>query len=277
MTTRTPKAAIVLASWLAWGCGGPSVEQPPPAPTPASLPQIVLDEAPGISAGTRVLARGIAIGAVESTKLEQQRVIVTVQLDAGHTPALGEGACVRVTREAEAAVLELELGQGEATPKQLERCAAPVQLADTEPPLPEPPPPEPPPPEPVDPDPDPASKSPSKPKPAKRSCGDDLSFATLAVTNVDPIPLHLPSGGWRATIRFTNDGNGFVELDGVSSAAFMDKSGAALDVASLPGSRDWFMPFELPPHSNKEITVTFHQDGGPKPWVSRIKYTWFCS
>lgn len=272
-------AALVLASWLAWGCRDATSDEgtPAPAPTAAALPVIVLDEALGISSGTPVIARGITIGAVESTRLEQQHVIVTVRLDAGHVPALGEGACVRLVSEAETATIELVLGQGEAGPPRLERCAGPVELAAVEPTH-EPALPPPQPPDPLEPKPEPAAepKPASKPKQPKRSCGEDLSFATLSVTELDAVPLHLPNGGWRAKIRFSNDGDGFVEIDGVSSAAFIDESGSTLDVASMPGSRDWFMPFQLPPRASKEVQVTLHHDGGPKPWVQRIKYSWSC-
>jgi hypothetical protein len=278
MRTRIIGAALVLASCHALGCRGPSLDEAPPAPAPAVLPMIVLDEAPGIIRGTPVVARGIAIGTVESLELERQHVIMNVRLDAGHEPTLGEGACVRVSREADAVVLELELGRGEAAPQQLERCARAVDLADTGPQVPAVPP-TPRPPEVDEPESEPQSEPAPKPKPklAKPSCDEGLSFSTLSVTEVDAVPLHLPTGGWRAKIRFANDGDGFVEIEGVSSAAFIDKAGAGLDVASLPGSGDWFMPFEVPPHSSKDVTVTFHHDGGPKPWVDRVKYSWFCS
>jgi hypothetical protein len=279
MKTRKRFPSLMLVCLVLGGCRGASSDEAPAAPAPAMLPKIVLDAGPGITAGTPVIARGIVIGTVESTTLEQRQVIVTARLDAGHQPTLGEGACVRISREVEAVALELELGRGDAAPEQLERCADPEEpaAATSQPSAIEPP---------TDPESEPeaeaeaeANNEPSsaaKPKPAKRSCGDDLSFSTLSVDEVGPIALHLPTGGWRAKIRFTNDGDGFVEIDGAQSAAFMDASGAALDVATLPASKDWFMPFQLPPRSSKEVTVTFHQDGGAKPWVERIKYTWFC-
>lgn len=279
MTTRIFAAVLLLACLSCWGCRGATVDQA--APAPASLPTIVLDAAPGIIQGTPVVARGITIGAVVSTTLEQQRVVVTARLDPGHRPTLGAGACVRVGRDAQAAVLVLVLGEGETAPTQLERCEGPDVLAAAErqpsaSPQPDPEPSEPDP-EPSEPGPEPSAPDPKpKPKPAQHSCGDDLSFSTVSVTDVDAIPLHLPNGGWRAKIRFTNDGGDFVEIDPVTTAAFMDKSGAALNVASLPSSRDWFMPFQLPPHSSKEVEVTFHHDGGPKPWVQRVKYSWSC-
>ena len=259
-------------------------------PTQAeSLPPIVLDEAPGVKPGIKIVARGIEIGSVESTKLDRQRVVLGARLDPGHELELRPGACVRARVHGEALSLELELGEGEGeAPARLEACAGEGRGAD---------PPRDPAPGDPDPGPDPveemdgetgaddkeaepeASRSKSnKRKPKRRShCGDKIFFSTLSVSAVDPVPIHLPKGGWRAKIRFENEGAGFVEIDGVSSAAFMDKSGAALPVASMPGSGDWFMPFQLPPHSSKVVRVTFHDKGGGKPWVHRIKYTWSCS
>ena len=284
------RAALVLVALAGLACGGgdevaagaDATEVAPPSEAVAAavmLPPIELVAAPGVEPGTAVHARGIRVGEVASARLNGQRVALTVELEPGHAPSLAADACVRVETGGDSPVVVIETGKGDAVEHEvLENCegegvgaheAAGEERAVEE--------------EPTGAEPPVAAEHEDRPKKKKprnrrsqRSCGDDLSFATLSVSEVAPQGLHLPDGGWRAKIRFENAGSRFVEIDPVSMAAFMDRSGASLPVATLPASSDWFMPFELPPHSKKVVTVTFHDDGGGKPWVHRIKYSYVC-
>lgn len=284
------RAALLLSALTVTACGGAEEvaagadttdEAPVSEPVAASvmLPPIRLDAAPGVEPGTAVQARGIRVGSVASAKLDGQLVALTVELEPGHTPSLAADACVRIEGGAAGPTVIIETGEGDAAEHEvLEGCSGAGAAAAEPPPTTQADPAEEPPTE-VEPktaeEARPTKKKARKRKPQRR-CGDDLSFSTLSVSEVAPQGMHLPDGGWRAKIRFENAGSRFVEIDPVSMAAFMDRSGASLPVATLPASKDWFMPFDLPPHSKKVVTVTFHRDGGGKPWVHRIKYSYVC-
>ncbi|WP_157595803.1 MlaD family protein [Plesiocystis pacifica] len=262
---------------------------------PAMLPEIALANAEGLEPGTPVWALGVHVGTVESLQVRANAVIVHARAEGEHDPGFAADACAVV----EDGALKLELGGRVGEPfDALEGPLPPCsQAAPEATPKPEPEPePEPEPiaklepgevePIPVeadDPGPTPGpGAQPGTPPAAKppviqsERCGDGLGWTVLAYTAVNPQPLHLPEGGWRAKIRFTNDSGIFVEMDAVDTAAFMDPQGGVLDVATLPGSKDWFMPFSLPAHANKTVTVTFHADGDDPPDLHRVRYSYRC-
>lgn len=265
-----------------------------------------LSDANGLEKDAPVVTRGLEVGSVATLRVEGEEVKVEARLAKGQDPSFGADACARVIDGR----LVLEPGEAETeVPEVIPGCDMAsgdepdpwpgmehpdlTQAKKDDPELAEE----------IERDPDLAEairaelelqdeieaarkakankkgepKTKAKGKKAKPSCGKDLSFSTLSVVDVAPIPLHLPDGGWRAKIKWENTGSHYVDIDPVSRAVFMDEDGAALDIATLPGSRDWFMGFSIPPGGTKTVTVTFFKDGGAKPFVETIRYDFVCA
>lgn len=112
--------------------------------------------------------------------------------------------------------------------------------------------------------PDPSTVPPTTPPTPglPRPLGGESPCATFAVrvqrvVAVEAVPLHLPHGGARVVLELRNDGERTITTGTVSTASFVTASGEALAPATLPGSEDWLMPIEIPPHAHAEASVTF--------------------
>src|SRR5690606_3358960 len=74
----------------------------------------------------------------------------------------------------------------------------------------------------------------------------------------------------RVWIELANDGDESVRIGALGDASFTDASGRALASADLPGDPDaWFMPFTLPAHARRSVSVTFATAEPPR--IDRVE------
>ncbi len=100
---------------------------------------------------------------------------------------------------------------------------------------------------------------PSIPSPGSASGAcDSIRVRIERTERVAPIPVHLPQGGQRAWIELANDRDEAMRVGALGDATFTDASGRVLSTATLPEDTDgWFMPFVIPAHARRSVSVTF--------------------
>lgn len=226
----------LLAACAAAGCDTKSDAPLLTIDAESDLPPMRLGDASGIEDGTKVFVRGIEVGRVRGVKLEGETVRVQSRLLAGHALTLAAGACVE-RRDTTPPSLAIRPGAGaEIETRELVECAPSTTVE-------------------VDDD----------------GCPDDVLSVEFSAAKSVPASLFLPDGGWRVELTFSNAGPEFVEIGSSTDVIFVAADGAAFESESLPGERDWFMPFTLGPGKPKTVPVFLHKDGETPPELVRLK------
>lgn len=218
----------------------------------------LLDDASGLSEGSRVYAAGVAVGEVGAVRVAGTQAEVTITLRPGNTLSLRLDACAMSLPDEGGALLVLFPG------KELERLASrPVpacnadeprlaalkqlagsgggalsesihrflsELSDAEPP----------PQAPVD-------------GGVTRACGA-LAVSRLRIEQVSAVPLLLPSGGKRLWLSVENRSESPVSLE---TATFLDARGTVALQARVPEPADLFMSVSIAPHTRREVSAIF--------------------
>lgn len=95
----------------------------------------------------------------------------------------------------------------------------------------------------------------SGPAPAPPTHCDHLKVEVIRVVHESPRPLHLPRGGKRVSLRFTNDGDSDVQLPVFSRVTLHSTDGDAFSPADIPGLDHWVMPVDVPAHRRRQLDV----------------------
>lgn len=218
----------------------------------------LLDDASGLTKGSRVYAAGVAVGEVESVRVEDTRAEVTIAVRAGNSLSLRLDACAMSLPDERGALLVVFPG------KELERlsarpippCSADEQrltalkqlagsgggalsqsirrfleeLSDAAPP----------PQAPLD-------------GGVRKACGA-LAVSRLRVEQVNAVPLLLPLGGKRLWLSVENLSESPVSLE---TATFLDARGTVALQARVPEAADLFMSVSIAPHTRREVSAIF--------------------
>lgn len=75
--------------------------------------------------------------------------------------------------------------------------------------------------------------------------------------------------GHRVTLEISNTEADTIAIGASPQAAFVDTNGAAMAPAMRPGEDEWFMPFSLPAHSHRRVTIWL--TGGEPAALDRIE------
>ncbi|RMG14082.1 MAG: hypothetical protein D6729_14180 [Deltaproteobacteria bacterium] len=73
---------------------------------------------------------------------------------------------------------------------------------------------------------------------------------------VPPMPLLLPRGGMKVRLRIENHRDSAIEVPSSDRLRLMNSDREILPVAQVPGSGDWWMPFDVPAAASATVTVT---------------------
>ncbi|MDP2269552.1 MAG: MlaD family protein [Archangium sp.] len=241
--------ARVLPLVLVLGCAKPPLHA-------------VLEQAEGLTKGSRVYAAGVSVGEVEAVRLEGVQADVSFKLREGNTLSLRIDACAMSLPEDGSALLLLFPG------KELERLSANVpacelnehrlvalrQLANsgggalsqairryfaelrTTAPL-------------VD---------------GPKACGA-LEVSRLRIEEVSAVPLLLPSGGKRLWLAVENRGESPGSLE---TATFLDSRGTIAQVR-VPEAADLFTSVTIPAGARREVSAIF--EGSRANQVSAVE------
>ena len=211
---------------------------------------IALDSAEGLVKGSRVYAAGVAVGEVDSVRVDGVQADVSFTLRPGNELSLRADACAMSLPDEGGALLILFPG------KELERLSArPVPACE------------------------PGEQRLSSLKqlassgggalsqsirrflegltdeaPAEaRPCGA-LSVSRLRMEQVSAVPVLLPSGGKRLWLTVENRGETAISLE---TATFMDARGTVSPQAHVPEEADLFMMVSIPAHTRREVSAIF--------------------
>ena len=223
-------------------------------------PQVraLLDDASGLTKGSRVYAAGVTVGEVEAVRVEDTQAEVSIALRPGNSISLRIDACALSLPDENGALLVLFPG------KELERLAArPLpqcsadeprlvalrqlagsgggalsqsirrfleELANVAPP----------------------PQAPSDGG-VTRACGA-LTVRALRIEPVNAVPLLLPSGGKRLWLSVENLSENSVSLE---TATFLDARGTVALQARVPEAADLFMSVSIAPHTRREVSAIF--------------------
>lgn len=285
MTRLTPLA--ILACLLALGCD-------------TTLHARVSDGA-GLAEGSPVLVSGVTVGEVKSLAIMEGEVDIEFTIEDEHEITLREDTCALAVRGETGPGLVLVPGEGaplneEQAERPIAECRLPgselndlfAQLGDTLgsmirafgqglggaggggsgggsggtipiPPIPQPPAPG-------------GGGGGTAPVPvppiggggAGGACGS-VSVRVDGVERVDPVPLLLTDGGYRAWLVFQNDGDETMRMGPISQATFTDAQRQSLSVARIPSEQNgWFMPFDVPAHGTARVSVVFETSQSPR-------------
>lgn len=83
----------------------------------------------------------------------------------------------------------------------------------------------------------------------------ELKAEVVRVARQAPVPLHLPHGGSRVTLRFINDGETNVTLPASRHLALQHRDGDTISPLALPALNLWWMPVELPAHGRRQLDI----------------------
>lgn len=214
-----------------------------------------LEDAAGLTTGSRVYAAGVSVGAVDQVRLDGVQADVTFTLRPGHVLSLRADACAMTLPDGDGALLLLFPGKDleRLTPHAVPACetteqrlASLRQLAhsgggalsqaihhflD--------------------------ALSVSAPPPLlatdEGACGA-LTVSRLRMESVTAVPLLLPSGGKRLWLSVENRGENPVALE---TATFLDSRGTVALQAHVPEAADLFMSVSIPAHTRREVSAIF--------------------
>ncbi len=82
-----------------------------------------------------------------------------------------------------------------------------------------------------------------------------LKAEVVRVARQAPVPLHLPHGGSRVTLRFINDGETDVTLPPSRRLALQRRDGDTISPLVLPDIDLWVMPVDLPAHGRRQLDI----------------------
>ncbi len=79
----------------------------------------------------------------------------------------------------------------------------------------------------------------------------------------------LGASGHRVTLEIANIQDDTIEVGASPQASFVDAHGAVMAADMRPGEDDWFMPFNLPARSHRQVTIWL--TGGDPGALDRIE------
>lgn len=228
--------ALLLGCLALGGCRKPPV-------------RALLDDAGGLTVGSRVYAAGLGVGAVDQVRLVDDRAEVQIALSSGHTLAPRADACALVLdadggplllvfpgkrleplegplRACEASVRRAELERLAESAHALLSSGARRALASLTPP----------------------------PLPADAGPCASLSVSRLRVEPVEPVALLLPEGGRRLWLAVENRARAPIALE---AATFLDGRGTVAPPARLPDSSDLLLSVSIPAGARREVSAVF--------------------
>lgn len=227
----------LLMCSLALGCAKPPIH-------------VALDSAGGLAKGSRVYAAGVAVGEVESVRVDGVQADVAFTLRPGHTLSLRADACAMSLPDEGGSLLLLFPGKDleRLSPRAVPGCEPGEQRLVTLRQL-------------ANAGGDALSQSIQRflgglsPRDAGplEACGS-LSVSRLRVEQVSAVPLLLPSGGKRLWLSVENRGESPVSLD---TATFLDARGTIAAQAHVPEEADLFMSISIPAHTRREVSAIF--------------------
>jgi hypothetical protein len=226
-----------------------------------------LENAEGLTKGSRVFAAGVAFGEVESVSLNGSEADVAFKLRPGNRLSLRIDACAMVLPEDAGAVLllfpgkelerlapepvpscelheqrltalkQLALSGSGAVSQSIHRFLAALQPAE-----------------------------PAAP-PELEACGA-LSVSRLRIEQVNAMPMVLPSGGKRLWLAVENRSASPVSLE---TATFLDARGTVALQTRVLEEADLFMSVAIPAHTRREVSAVFA--GSKANQVSAVEVT----
>lgn len=217
-----------------------------------------LDDAAGLTKGSRVYAAGVAVGEVEAIHVEGTQADVEITLRPGNTLSLRVDACAISLPDEGGALLLLFPGKEleRLSPRAVPACNADEQrltalkqlansgggalsqsirrfleeLADAAPP--------------------PIAVTDGG---VTRACGA-LAVSRLRIEQVGAVPLLLPGGGKRLWLSVENRSENPVSLE---TATFLDARGLVALQVRVPEPADLFMSVSIAPHTRREVSAIF--------------------